>query len=92
MNIAALTHSSMKRSMGRFMRGPEHPEAEDNSETQSDIDMEAATADISSELFGQGDEEEKVEPIEGEGASLPTVMRPPRCRRRPLPKGNRGRG
>jgi hypothetical protein len=54
--------------------------------------MEAATADISSELFGQGDEEENVEPIEGEEASLPTVMRPPTMRRRPLPNRKQRKG
>lgn len=38
-------------------------------ETQPDIDLEAAQAEISSELFGQGDEEgkDKVDAVEGEG-------------------------
>jgi hypothetical protein len=44
----------------------------DGQETQSDFDMTAATADISSELFGQGDEEdgevEGTSPAEGEEA------------------------
>lgn len=39
------------------------PEAQTvETETQSDFDIDAATADISSELFGQGNEEGKVEP------------------------------
>lgn len=38
----------------------------ESSETQPDIDMDAATAEISSELFGQGDEEGKVDLTEGE--------------------------
>lgn len=43
-------------------------------ETQSDFDMEAATAEISSELFGQGEaEESKEKPTEGEESSSGTT-------------------
>lgn len=46
-------------------------------ETQSDFDMEAAQADISSELFGQGDSEEGKtveESTEGEGSEATAVV------------------
>ena len=40
---------------------------EQEPETQSDIDLDSATAEISSELFGQGNEEDGESPAEGEG-------------------------
>ena len=45
-------------------------EDKEPTETQSDIDLEAAQAEISSELFGQGDEGEKVERKEINGTKL----------------------
>lgn len=45
-------------------------------ETQSDFDVDAATAEISSELFGQGAEEEVVEPVEGEEPEASGTINP----------------
>ncbi len=42
--------------------------AQEGQDTQSDFDLAAATADISSELFGQGDEEGEEGSAEGEGS------------------------
>lgn len=56
--------------------------------TQSDFDMEAATADISSDLFGQGEEENAAatdkEPIEGEAVSGDITEAPPPQEEKPV--------
>ena len=70
----------LERTMGRVMRGPEHPETGGVENTGDELDTEAALADISSDLFGQegGDEGEGSSKVGAEEVpGTPSQVEPP---------------